>query len=105
MRVDIDKLEALEKKHREAVEQWVPMFALDETEQDAIFSLLAEVRELRGIAEAARISNKHSVGECDCPWVEGRFSILKCDADLRDALARYDAGGTARALSGEGSNQ
>jgi hypothetical protein len=30
------------------------MFALDETEQDAIFRLLAEVRELRGIAEAAR---------------------------------------------------
>ena len=52
--VDLDKLEALEKKHRAAVEQWVPMFALDETEQDAIFELVREVRELRGIAEAAR---------------------------------------------------
>jgi hypothetical protein len=52
-----------------------------------IDALLREVRELRGIAEAARKVdfNAHV-------WAISQ---------LRDALALYDAGGTARALSGE----
>jgi hypothetical protein len=126
MRVDIDKLEALERAATpgpwfvEPTKYTEPDGRQDichETEERAVYDwpaeglepgdahflaearnafpeLVREVRELRGIAEAARVSNRHSIDECGCPWVEGRFSILKCDADLRDALARYGAGET-----------
>lgn len=74
MRVDIDKLEAL---HGKGAHAWCwETF-------DAFPELVSEVRELRGIAEAARAfrdKKADSVGEIQ--W-----------HDLLVALARYDAGG------------
>jgi hypothetical protein len=67
--VDIDKLEA---RLREA-DSWHGL-------PPEAFDLLREVRELRGIAEAARKAN---------------FGMSDIDlAEIKTRLARYDAGGT-----------
>ena len=109
MRVDIDKLEALEKAATprpwewfQEPGNWSPLIvsgalalftAQDEHPEDpdnrfvievrnAFPELLAEVRELRGIAEAAR--ELADEGCSDCGYIPPR---------LWTALAEYDAGG------------
>ena len=87
MRVDIDKLEALEKEHP----LWSHQIDHDECSMYPclVQQLLSEVRELRGIAEAARLLWKHAEDYCDCPGPPP----YACELRMKDALARYDAGG------------
>jgi hypothetical protein len=67
--------------------------ALRATEQNA--ELVREARELRGIAEAARVIMR-GIDSHHPKWLEmGRFDLATSEVNpLRDALARYDAGVT-----------
>ena len=57
--------------------------------RNAFPELVREVRELRGIAEAARELAGYLSGHTNTGYVD------RCgESNLRDALARYDAGGT-----------
>ena len=117
--VDLDKLEALEKAATPG--PWAPdwndprsIFSQDGTGrvickprdwQDVDFlvalrnafpELLGEVRELRGIADAARVyHDPESCYVCSVPSPsDGRAGRLQCELALR--LAEYDAGRKAK---------
>ena len=96
MRVDIDKLEALEKAATPgpySVEDLVlgGWQTIDDGEYlafalNSLPDLLAEVRELRGIAEAAREQRAKVLA---APW-RAPWDLVE---PLDQALAGYDAGG------------
>ena len=108
--VDIDKLEALEKTWEmvkdlkplrpHEVEHFTRCCFRDSPGQPngwvreymprIVHTLLSEVRELRGIAEAARV--QHLENDClTCSWMRDTEIIGMCV--MAHELAEYDAGG------------